>query len=107
MTPTLQLPGHPNLFAIGDVAATDRLRSSARNFTHGLLAANILAALDGKPLKPFKAPRSRWGSVLGPQRDGLTVFARNGRGFREPRWFVQRVQQPLIVERIIYKGMRR
>ena len=107
VTPTLQLPGHPNLFAIGDVAATDRLRSSARNFTHGLLAANILAALDGKPLKPFKAPRSRWGSVLGPQRDGLTVFARNGRAFREPRWFVQRVQQPLIVERIIYKGMRR
>jgi NADH dehydrogenase FAD-containing subunit len=106
VTPTLQLPGHPNLFAIGDVAATDPLRASARNFTHVLLAANIIAALDGKALKPFKAPRSRWGSVFGPQQDGLTVFARNGRNFREPRWFVERVQQPLIVERIIYKGMR-
>ena len=107
VTPTLQLPGHPNLFSIGDVAATDPLRASARNFTHVLLASNILAQLDGKPLKPFKAPRSRWGSVLGPQADGLRVFARNGRTFREPRWFVERVQQPLIVERGIYKGMRR
>ncbi|HEX4429144.1 MAG TPA: FAD-dependent oxidoreductase [Frankiaceae bacterium] len=107
VTPTLQLPGHPHLFAIGDVAATDRLRSSARNFTHVLLTANILAELAGKPLKPFKAPRSRWGSVFGPQHNGLQVFARNGRTFREPRWFVERVQQPLIVERGIYKGMRR
>ena len=107
VTPTLQLPGHPHLFAIGDVAATDRLRASARNFTHVLLAANILAEIDGKPLKAFQPPRSRWGSVLGPQHDGLRVFARNGRTFREPRWFVERVQQPLIVERGIYKGMRR
>lgn len=107
VTPTLQLPGHPHIFAIGDVAATDRLRSSARNFAHVLLAANILAELNGKPLKAFEPPRSRWGSVLGLQHDGLQVFARNGRMFREPRWFVQRVQQPLIVERGIYKGMRR
>jgi NADH dehydrogenase FAD-containing subunit len=107
VTPTLQLPGHPQIFAIGDVAATDRLRSSARNFTHVLLAANILAEIAGKPLKPFEPPRSRWGSVFGPQHNGLQVFARNGRTFREPRWFVERVQQPLIVERGIYKGMRR
>jgi len=107
VTPTLQLPGHPHLFAIGDVAATDRLRSSARNRAYVVLAANILAELSGKPLKAFKAPRSRWGSVLGTQPDGLQVFAPNGRTFREPRWFVQRVQQPLIVERGIYKGMRR
>jgi hypothetical protein len=44
----------------GDVAATDRLRSTARNFVHGVLAANILAQ-----------------------------FARNGRSFRAPLWFVR------------------
>ncbi len=106
VTPTLQLPDHPQIFAIGDVAATDRLRSSARNRAYVVLAANIVATLDGKPLKPFRAPRSRWGSVLGLQPDGLQVFAPNGRAFREPRWFVRRVQQPLIVERGIYKGLR-
>jgi hypothetical protein len=42
------------------VAATDRLRSTARNFVHGVLAANILAQ-----------------------------FARNGRSFRAPLWFVR------------------
>ncbi len=107
VTPTLQSPRHPDIFAVGDVAATDRLRSSARNRAYVVLAANILATLAGKPLRPFKAPRSRWGSVFGPQPDGLLVYAPNGRGFREPRWFVERVQQPLIVERGIYKGMRR
>jgi NADH dehydrogenase FAD-containing subunit len=107
VTPTLQLPGQPHVFAIGDVAATDRLRSTARNFVHGLLAGNILAEIDGKPLKSFQPPPARWGSVLGVQADGLRVFARNGRSFREPLWFVRRVQQPLIVERGIYKGMRR
>lgn len=105
VTPTLQLPGHPHAFAIGDVAATDRLRSTARNFVHGLLAANIMAELDGKPLKSFRPPPRRWGSVLGVQADGLRVFARNGRSFREPLWFVRHLQQPLIVERGIYRGM--
>jgi apoptosis-inducing factor 2 len=107
VTPTLQLPGHPRIFAIGDVAATDPLRSSVRNRAYVLLAGNILAELGGKPLTSFKPPQWRWGSVLGLQPDGLQVFAPNGRAFREPSWFVTRVQQPMIVELGIYKGMRR
>ena len=106
-TQTLQLPGHPEIFTIGDVAATDALRSSARSRADTLLAANILAELAGKPLKPFKPPRSRWGSVFGVQPDGLQVYAPNGRVIRIPLWFVDRIQTPLIVERGIYKGMRR
>ena len=107
VTPTLQLPGHPEIFTIGDVAATDHLRSSARSRADVLLAANILAELDGKPLKSFKPPRSRWGSVFGVQPDGLQVFAPNGRVFRIPNWFVQHVQTPFIVDRGIYKGLKR
>ena len=106
-TETLQLPGHADIFAIGDVAATDPLRSSARARADGLLAANIVARLDGKPLKRFKAPQARWGSVFGVQPDGLQVYAPNGKVVRIPIWFVKYVQTPLIVDRGIYKGLRR
>ncbi|WP_312856255.1 FAD-dependent oxidoreductase [Nocardioides pelophilus] len=104
--PTLQTPGHPEVFAIGDVAATDPLRSSARNRADHLLARNVRAHLAGKELGTFRPPRSRWGSVLGPQPDGLQVFAPTGHPFRFPAWSVRRVLQPLIVRRGIYRGVR-
>jgi NADH dehydrogenase FAD-containing subunit len=104
--PTLQAAGRPNVFAIGDVAATDPLRSSARNRADRLLAANIRAHLAGKSLRSFRPPRSRWGSVLGPQADGLRVFAPSGHPFRFPAWSVRHVLQPWIVRRGIYKGVR-
>lgn len=104
--PTLQLPGHPRLFAVGDVAATDPLRSSARNRADRLVAANVRALLAGRPLRSFRPPRSRWGSVVGPQADGLQVFAPSGRPFRFPAWSVARVLQPWIVRRGIYRGVR-
>src|SRR5271155_3323010 len=40
-TPELQVPGHPGIFAVGDVAATDPLRSSARNRGDALVARNV------------------------------------------------------------------
>ncbi|WP_293235602.1 FAD-dependent oxidoreductase [Mycolicibacterium sp.] len=106
VTPDLRVPGHPGVFAIGDVAATDPLRSSARNRADGLLARNVRAHFDGTALRSYRAPRSRWGSVLGPQRDGLEVFAPNGRAFRFPAWSIDRILQPLIVRKGIYKGVR-
>jgi NADH dehydrogenase FAD-containing subunit len=106
-TATMQLPGHPDIFTIGDVAATDPLRSSARARADVLVAANIVAYLARKPLKPFKAPKARWGSVFGVQSDGLQVFAPNGKVVRIPMWFVKYIQTPFIVERGIYKGLRR
>jgi NADH dehydrogenase FAD-containing subunit len=102
----LRVPGHPGVFAVGDVAATDPLRSSARNRADGLLARNIRAEFDGKPLRSFHAPQRRWGSVLGPQADGLEVFAPNGRAFRFPAWSIDRILLPLIVRRGIYRGVR-
>jgi apoptosis-inducing factor 2 len=104
--PTLQAPGRPEVFAIGDVAATDPLRSSARNRADRLLAANVRAHVAGRPLRDFRAPGSRWGSVLGPQPDGLEVFAPSGHPFRFPAWSVRRVLWPWIVRRGIYKGVR-
>jgi NADH dehydrogenase FAD-containing subunit len=106
VTPELRVPEHPGVFALGDVAATDPLRSSARNRADGLLANNILAEFDGKPLRSYRAPKGRWGSVIGIQRDGLEVFAPNGRAFRFPAWSFESVLMPWIVRRGIYRGVR-
>ena len=94
------------MFAVGDVAATDPLRSSARNRADGLLARNIRSEFDGRPLRAYRAPKQRWGSAPGVQRDGLEVFAPNGHAFRFPAWSIDRVLQPWIVRWGIYRGVR-
>jgi apoptosis-inducing factor 2 len=106
VTPELRVPGHPGVFAVGDVAATDPLRSSARNRADGLLANNIRAEFAGRPLRSYRPPRRRWGSVLGPQHDGLEVFAPNGRAITFPAWTFDRVLMPFIVRWGIYRGVR-
>jgi NADH dehydrogenase FAD-containing subunit len=106
VTPQLAVPDHRGVFAIGDVAATDPLRSSARNRADKLLAHNIRAEFTGRPLRAFRAPKRRWGSVLGAQPDGLEVFAPTGHAFRFPAWSIDRVLQPWIVRRGIYGGVR-
>lgn len=106
VTPELRVPGYRGVFAIGDVAATDPLRSSARNRADAVLAHNIRVEATGRPLRSYRAPRSRWGSVIGTQDDGVEVFAPNGRPFRVPARAVEKVLLPLIVRRIIYRGIR-
>lgn len=106
VTLQLKVPGQQQVYAIGDVAATDPLRSSARNRADKLLAHNVRADLAGRPLRAYRAPTRRWGSVLGGQPDGLEVFAPNGTAFRFPAWSVDRVLQPWIVRRGIYRGVR-
>jgi NADH dehydrogenase FAD-containing subunit len=106
VTPELRVPGHQGVFAVGDVAATDPLRSSARNRADSLLANNIRAEFAGRPLRSYRPPKRRWGSVLGPQRDGLEVFAPNGRVFTFPAWSFDRVLMPLIVRWGMYRGVR-
>ncbi|CAN5159796.1 FAD-dependent oxidoreductase [soil metagenome] len=106
VSPDLQVPGQPGVFAVGDVAATDPLRSSARNRADKLLAHNIEAHLAGRSLRSYRPPARRWGSVLGAQPDGLEVFAPSGQAFRFPAWSINRVLQPWIVRRGIYRGIR-
>ena len=104
----LRVPGHPNVFAVGDAAATDPNRSSARNRGYGVVAHNVRALLAGgeSSLRSFEAPAHRWGSILGVQPDGLRVFDSRGRSFRMPRWFVDRVLFPIVVRKAIYGGIR-
>ena len=106
VTAELRVPGHRGVFAVGDVAATDPLRSSARNRADGLLAHNVRAEIAGRQLRTYRAPTRRWGSVLGPQPDGLEVFTPNGLAFRFPAWSFDRVLMPWIVGWGIYRGVR-
>lgn len=104
----LRVPGYQGVFAVGDVAATDVHRSSARNWGYLVAARNIRVFLRGRGrMRRFSSPTHRWGSVLGPQADGLTVFQPDGRVFRVP----QRLVQPLLyrgfVDRLLYRGVRR
>lgn len=106
VTPELRVPGHRGVFAVGDVAATDPLRSSARNRGDSLVAHNVRADFAGRPMRSYQAPARRWGSLLGVQPDGLEVFFPSGHSFRFPRWSVERVVMPWIIRWGMYRGVR-
>jgi len=104
----LRLPGHENVFAVGDVAASDPHRSSARNWGFRVVVANVRAELKGSEnLKRFHAPEYRWGSILGLQPEGLTVVQPDGRRFRIPRWIAEPLLMRVFVTQYLYGGLRR
>lgn len=102
----LRITGYDDAFAVGDVAASDAYRSSARNWGAQLVAKNIAATLRRKPLKRFQAPPTRWGSVFGTQPNGLVVYQIGGQRFRFPSWLVERVVFPILVNRMMYGGIK-
>jgi pyruvate/2-oxoglutarate dehydrogenase complex dihydrolipoamide dehydrogenase (E3) component len=61
VTPELRLPGRRGVFAVGDVAATDPLRSSARNRGDALVAHNIR----GSPAAHVPGARAAVGIAIG------------------------------------------
>lgn len=105
----LRVVGHPEVFAVGDVAATDPNRSSARNWGHRVVVANVKAIASGRTekLKTFTAPEHRWGSILGFEDDGMRIFQPNGKSVRIPAWAAQPVLIDLITRQLIYRGVRR
>jgi NADH dehydrogenase FAD-containing subunit len=105
----LRVPGHNNIFTVGDIAASDANRSSARNGGYRLVARNIKAYLADTPemMKKYRAPHYRWGSILGVQNDGLLVYQPDGTKFRFPRWSIKTILLPLLVRKNIYQGMRK
>lgn len=104
----LRVPGWSNVFAVGDVAASDPHRSSARNWGYRVIVPNVRAVLGGRPpAKTFRAPKYRWGSILGLQDDGLLVVQPDGRRFRVPRWAAEPLLFRVFADRYLYGGLRR
>ena len=104
---TMTVVGYSNVFAIGDAAATDPLRSSARNWAYRIVCRNINALIQGNaPIHRFQPPNSRWGSVLGLQENGLMLHQQDGSRHRLPVWFVKFILWPWVVTRGIYGGIR-
>jgi apoptosis-inducing factor 2 len=106
VTPELRVPGHEGVYAVGDVAATDPLRSSARNRGDALVAHNIRAEFADRRMRTYRTPGRRWGSLVGAQADGLEVFLPTGHAFRLPSWSVERVVMPWVVRWGMYRGVR-
>lgn len=111
----LRVPEAENVYAVGDIAATDPLRCSARNAGFVTLAHNIERELRARThgsnptmpgLKPFRPAPHRWGSILGIQDDGLRIFSPKGSPFRVSPWWVEHLLFPLFVRRMIYRGLR-
>ena len=106
VTPELKVPGHHGVYAVGDVAASDPLRSSARNRGDALVTRNIRAEFAGRRLRTYRTPGRRWGSLVGIQADGLEVFLPTGQAFRLPSWSVERLVMPFVVRWGMYRGVR-
>lgn len=103
----LRVTGRTNVFAVGDVAASDPLRASARNWGYRVVVANVRRALRTRaPRRRFRAPRYRWGSVLGLQREGLTVVMKNGLRIRVPRLLAEPLLYRAFVGRLLHGGLR-
>jgi NADH dehydrogenase FAD-containing subunit len=99
----LRVRGAAGVYAVGDVAATDPLRTSARARADRLLARNIRADLGHGTSKQFRPLVRRWGSILGAQDNRLEVFSQTGRAWTIPAWDAL---YPWLVNRAIYKGIR-
>lgn len=104
---TLEVVGQDRVVAVGDVAATDPNRSSARNFGHRIAAHNLRVLLTGRGrLREFRSPRHRWGSILGIQADGMRIHTPRGGVVPLSRRFALRVLMPVFTHRLIYGGRR-
>lgn len=54
VTPTLQVAGHPTVFALGDVAAADLKTAGRAGRQAETAAANVRAFLEGRELEPYE-----------------------------------------------------
>lgn len=104
----LRVQDTTTIFCVGDVAASDPLRCSARNQGHTVVVKNIRAAIKGKePSTAFHPTTSKWGSILGLEQDGLRVFSPSGFMTRIPAVICRKILFPFVVDRMIYGGIDR
>ncbi len=104
---SLQVADEKHIFAVGDIAASDAQRSSARNNGHRIVSHNVRVVLTGAGrMRAFRAPTHRWGSILGMQQDGMTIYSPAGHAFWVPRAVAQWLFFDLALMRCILGGVR-
>ena len=105
----LRVPGHPEVLAVGDVAASDPFRSSARNWGWRVVVANVRARTGGRDqkLQRYQPSEHRWGSILGLQDDGMVVVQPDGKRVRIPRWIAEPLLFRFFVTKVLYGGLRK
>jgi len=101
----LRVEGCENVFALGDVAASDPLRSSARNWGWKIVVSNVKRSSRKKSLLTFRPKKFQWGSVFGLQDNGLIVVQPNGRRMRIVRSIAQRFIYDVYIKRYLYQGL--
>ena len=63
--PTLEVAGHPGVFALGDILDWPEQKQAGKLMFHaGVVAPNLLAFLDGKPQK--KVYKGTWEALVLP-----------------------------------------
>jgi len=79
--PTLQLKGHPNIFAGGDAIDWQEQKQEGKAGKHaGVIAANVLAYVEGKPLQEYK------GSI---EMIAVTNGRNGGQGYIDVLWGIR------------------
>ncbi|GAB7036655.1 MULTISPECIES: FAD-dependent oxidoreductase [Catenuloplanes] len=101
----LSVPGHDGIWAVGDVAASDPLRATARTLGSDLVARNIVRSVRGRSTRAWRPPAHAQGSVLGPLREGLLVFLTSGGHVRYSVRFNDALDRH-VVSRLYYGGIR-
>jgi len=106
--PYFRAGGHKNVFAIGDIAQTDALRTSARNDGWQLVATNMSAFLNGQDdgaMGKYHPEEYKWGSILGVwEGEGMELFMKNGWLIWIPQSFWA-LMWPLV-QMFLWGGMR-
>jgi len=103
----LRAAGRAEVFALGDIAASDEMRSTARNDGWKLVGSNIRAFFTYGPsdrgLTKYSEPTCRWGSILGPW-EGQELFFSTGIAVWVPLWLWRRFWH--LVQHFLWAGMR-
>jgi len=100
-----QVTNRPNVFSVGDIAASDPGRTTARNNGWALVGHNLSAYFTGRSLRRYRPPPYRWGSLLGPwDGRGFQVFTQWGWSVYVPLALWARFWP--LVQRFLWAGMR-
>ncbi|KAL0951560.1 hypothetical protein HGRIS_008242 [Hohenbuehelia grisea] len=104
VTPTLQLPSHPNIYAAGDILDIKEEKQLAKAHTHAaIVAGNILASIAGQPLKPYKGSPEMILATLG--KNGGAAYLGFLWGLVFGDWFARMAKSKTLMVPMLRKAV--